>query len=339
MKAAVITRAGGPEVLKLLDRADPEPGPGEVRIRVRYAGVNFADVAARLGLYRDAPKIPCVVGYEVSGTVDKLGEGAQGLTIGDRVLAMTMFGGYAELACMPAAGVRRIPEGMSDEEAAALPVVYVTAYHMLHYLTTVRPGDRVLVHAAAGGVGIAAIQMCKAAGAEIFGTASASKHEFLREIGVRHCVDYRTQDFEAEVLRLTNGEGVDIVLDALGGSALAKSYRVLRPAGRLFTFGFSRATPGEQRAWLTILSEILRMPRFHPLRLMDRNRAVLGVNMNHLAARADLLGRELDGLIDLYRQGVIRPRVDKVFPLGEAGEAHRYLQQRRNIGKVLLKAV
>jgi NADPH:quinone reductase-like Zn-dependent oxidoreductase len=283
--------------------------------------------------------MPCVVGYEVSGTVDKLGEGAQGLTIGDRVLAMTMFGGYAELACMPAAGVRRIPEGMSDEEAAALPVVYVTAYHMLHYLTTVRPGDRVLVHAAAGGVGIAAIQMCKAVGAEIFGTASASKHEFLRGIGVRHCVDYRTQDFEAEILRLTNGEGVDIVLDALGGSALAKSYRVLRPAGRLFTFGFSRATPGERRAWLTILSELARTPRFHPLRLMDQNRAVLGVNMNHLAARPDLLGREFDGLIDLYRQGVIRPRVDKIFPLGEAGEAHRYLQQRRNIGKVLLKAV
>jgi NADPH:quinone reductase-like Zn-dependent oxidoreductase len=339
MRAVVITAAGGPEVLKVLDRPDPEPKAGEVRIRVRYAGINFADIAARIGIYPDAPPVPSVVGYEVSGTVDKLGPGVDpaSLAVGDRVLAMVLFGGYAELCCPSAIAVRRIPDGMSDEEAAALPVNYVTAYHMLHYLTTVRPKDRVLIHAAAGGVGIAAIQMARAAGAEIFGTASPSKHEFLRGIGVAHCIDYTKDDFAAKVLEITKGEGVDMVLDALGGAALAKSYSVLRTAGRLFTFGFSRATPGERRSLWTIATEFMRMPKFKPLALMNKNRAVLGVNMNHVAERPELIGLEFDGLIDLFKKGVIRPRVDKVFPAAEAPEAHRFIQDRKNVGKVLLR--
>jgi NADPH:quinone reductase-like Zn-dependent oxidoreductase len=338
MKAVVITRAGSPDVLEVRDWPDPEPRAGEVRLRTRFAGINFADIAARLGIYPDAPKIPCVVGYEVSGTVDKLGPGVDPgkLAPGDRVLAMVLFGGYAELCCTQAVAVRKIPEGMTDEEAAALPVNYVTAYHMLHYLTVVRPGDRVLIHAAAGGVGIAAIQMAKAAGAEIFGTASPSKHDFLRGIGVAHCIDYTKNDFAEEVRRLTKNEGVDMVLDALGGAALAKSYSVLRPAGRLFTFGFSRATPGEKRAYFTILKELLRMPKFKPLELMGSNRGVLGVNMNHIAERPELIGLEFDGLIDLYKKGVIRPKVDKVFPATEAAAAHRFIQDRKNIGKVLI---
>jgi len=340
MKAAVITSAGGPEVLQLLDRPDPQPRAGEIRIRTRFSGVNFADVAARLGIYPDAPKIPSVVGYEVSGVVDKLGSGvdAKAFAVGERVLAMTMFGGYAELCCVPADAARRIPEGMSDEEGAALPVNYLTAYHMLNYMTRVGPGDRVLIHAAAGGVGIAAIQLAKAAGAEIFGTASAGKHEFLKGIGVAHCIDYTKADFKDEVLRLTRGEGVDVALDALGGSALAKSYAVLRAGGRLFTYGFSRAAPGERRALLTVAAEFFRMPTFKPLSLMNDNRAVLGVNMNGVAKRRpDLVGRELDALLELYKAGTIRPRVDKVFALAEAGEAHRFIQERRNVGKVLLK--
>jgi NADPH:quinone reductase-like Zn-dependent oxidoreductase len=341
MKAAVIIAAGGPEVLRLLDRPDPEPAAGEIRVRTRFAGVNFADVAARLGIYPDAPKTPSVVGYEISGTIDKLGSGvdAKSFAPGDRVLAMTMFGGYAELCCVPADAARRIPDGMSDEEAAALPVNYLTAYHMLKYLTTLGPGDRVLIHAAAGGVGIAAIQLAKSAGAEIFGTASAAKHKFLRGIGVAHCIDYTTSDFKHEVLRLTKREGVDVVLDALGGSALAKSYAVLRAGGRLFTYGFSRAAPGERRALLTVAAEFLRMPTFKPLTLMNDNRAVLGVNMNGVARRRpDLLGRELDALLSLFKAGTIRPRVDRVFPLADAGAAHRFIQERRNVGKVLLKA-
>lgn len=338
MKAVVIPKAGPPEVLSYQDWPEPEPKPGEVRIRTHYAGVNFADTMARLGLYPDAPKPACVVGYEVSGTIDKLGEGVTDFTVGERVLGMTMFGGYAELVCTDARVVRAIPARMTDEEAAALPVVYLTAYHMLHGLTEIREGDRILIHAAAGGVGIAAVQMARAVNAEIFATASASKHDFLRGLGVQHCIDYNTQDFAAEVKRITKGEGVDIVMDALGGSGLNKSYASLRAGGRLFSFGFSAAAQGGKVNYLRLASEFLRIPKFHPMKMMGENRGVLGVNMNPLARhRPDLIGRELDGLLDLFNRGLIRPRVDKIVEAKEPAEAHRQLESRRNVGKVLLR--
>ena len=337
MKAVVISKFGAADVLEVRDWPEREPGPGEVKLRTRFAGVNFADIAARIGIYKDAPKPPCVVGYEVSGVVLAVGAGVKHVSVGDRALGLTMFGGYAGEVCTLADAVRRIPDAMSDEEAAALPVNYLTAYHMLSYLTTVRPRDRVLIHAAAGGVGIAAIQLARAAGAEIFGTASPGKHDYLRSIGVAHCIDYRATDFAEEVSRLTHGEGVDIVLDALGGADLAKSARCLRQGGRLFTFGFSRAS-GETRNLFKIIGELLRMPKWRPLGLMDRNHAVLGVNMNHLAAeRPDVIAHELDALLKLYVMGTIRPKVDRVFPIAEAADAHRFLQARQNVGKVLLK--
>ena len=168
MKAVVISKFGAADVLEVRDWPEREPGPGEVKLRTRFAGVNFADIAARIGIYKDAPKPPCVVGYEVSGVVLAVGAGVKHVSVGDRALGLTMFGGYAGEVCTLADAVRRIPDAMSDEEAAALPVNYLTAYHMLSYLTTVRPRDRVLIHAAAGGVGIAAIQLARAAGAEIF---------------------------------------------------------------------------------------------------------------------------------------------------------------------------
>jgi NADPH:quinone reductase-like Zn-dependent oxidoreductase len=337
VKAVVITKSGGPDVLVYKEWPTPEPKAGEVRIRTRFAGVNFADTTARLGWYPDAPKAPCVIGYEVSGTVDKLGAGVTGLTVGDRVFAMSIdFGGYGELVCVQAVAARKTPDDMSDEQAAALPVVYLTAYHMLHYLTQVRAGDRLLVHAAAGGVGIAAVQMAKAQGAVVFGTSSAAKHPFLRELGVDHCIDYRTQDFVAEVRKLTNGEGVDLVMDALGGSALKKSFSLLRPGGRLFTFGFSRVQQNGSVGKFSLVKEFLAMPRFAPMSLMNDNRAVLGVNMNHMSQRPDIIAKEIDGLLALWHAKVIRPRIDLVVPAGRAAEAHRRLDNGANVGKVLI---
>lgn len=337
MKAVVITKSGPPDVLVYKEWPTPEPKAGEVRIRTRFAGVNFADTTARLGWYPDAPKPPCVVGYEVSGTVDKLGAGVTEFAVGDRVFALCLdFGGYGELVCAQAIATRKTPADMSDEEAAALPVVYLTAYHMLHYLTTVRPGDRVLIHAAAGGVGIAAVQMAKAQGAVIFGTSSASKHAVLRELGVTHCIDYKTQDFAEEVKRITNGEGVDIVMDALGGSALKKSFNSLRPAGRLFTFGFSRVQQNGSVGKLTLLKEFLSMPRFQSMPLMNDNRAVLGVNMNHMSKAPDIVAKELAGLLELWANKVIKPRIDLVVPAAKAADAHRRLDSGANVGKVLL---
>ena len=193
MRAVVITRHGAPEVLAVEERPDPPVGPGEVRIAVKAAGINFADLMARSGVYPDAPKPPCVVGYEVAGEVESVGEGVSDHAVGDRVLAGSRFGGYAELVSVPVDQVIALPETLSFEQGAAFPVNYSTAYAALVIMGGLAGNERVLIHAAAGGVGIAATQIAKGIGAEIFGTASSSKHDAIRAQGVDHAIDYREQ--------------------------------------------------------------------------------------------------------------------------------------------------
>jgi len=332
MKSVWIVKPGPPEALEVREGPDPAPKAGEALVRVRASGVNFADVAARLGYYPDAPPRPCVVGYEVAGTIDGPGVGRS--APGTRVLALTRFGGYAEAVAVPARQLFAMPDGMSFEEAAAIPVNYLTAVLMLRHFANVRAGDQVLVHAAAGGVGMAAIQLCRIAGAEVLGTASSSKHGILREAGVAHAIDYRTQDFEAEVKRITGGRGVDVVLDATG--RFRRSYRCLAPLGRLVCFGMSGMATGMTPSWLTALPKVLALPWFHPIRLMNDNKAVIGVNLGHLWDRMDLLRREMQSLLDDWKAGRIKPVVGKTFPLTRAAAAHRYIQERRNVGKVVL---
>ncbi len=336
MKSVWIPKIGPPEVLEVREVEDPHAAPGEVRIRVRASGVNFADVMARMGLYPDAPKLPCVVGYEVAGTVDEIGARVSGVAAGDAVLASTRFGGYADLVTVPAAQALPLPQGMTFEEGAALPVNYLTAILMLEHFAHVGAGDRVLVHGAAGGVGLAAVQLCRLHGAEVIGTASASKHALLKDAGVAHTIDYRAADFESEIRRITGGRGVDIVLDPIGGENFRKSYRVLAPFGRLIAFGFSAAAPGTSRSVLTAAWQFLRMPRFNPIALMNDNRAVMGFNLGHLWNEMSLLVAQLQKLIDYYHRGAIRPTVARSFPLAEAAAAHAYLQNRQNVGKVVL---
>jgi NADPH:quinone reductase-like Zn-dependent oxidoreductase len=336
MKAVLVTKYGPPEVLKYDDVEDPQPTAGQVRVRVRAVGVNFADILARVGLYPDAPKPPFIPGLEVSGEVEELGGDIQGLNVGQSVMALTMSAAYAEKVCVPAVQVVPLPPGMDFEVGAALPVNYLTAYHMLFTLGNIRPGERLLIHAAAGGVGLAAIELARIAGAEVFGTASRSKFEFLKERGVQHCIDYHTQDFEEIVRALTGGEGVDIVLDAVGGDSFAKSYRLLRPAGRLMVFGFSMAVTGASRNLLKAAGSYLRMPKFDPLRMMRENRAVMGVHLGHL--RPEMIRSEYEQLLKYFAEGRIRPYVGKTFPLAQSSAAHRFIQERKNIGKVLLVA-
>jgi synaptic vesicle membrane protein VAT-1 len=336
MRALTITRYGGPEVLELRDAPDPVPGPGQVRIRVARAGLNFADVSARVGLYPDAPKPPVVMGYEVSGTVEAHGTGPSGPPVGTAVLAFTRFGGQATHAIADARLVLPLPGRMTLDEAAALPVNYVTAHHLLHRVAGIEPGRSVLIHMAAGGVGLAAIQLCRAVGGvTLFGTASATKHALLREAGVHHPIDYRTVDWAAQVRKLTGGRGVDLILDALGGADWHKGYRLLAPAGHLVCFGFANLVSGPVRSWPRVLSQILRVPRWSPLRLMTDNRSVSGVNVGHLFNEFALLDATMRRLLELFEQGAIAPRVDRVFPLAEGPAAHRFLQERRNVGKVL----
>ncbi len=335
MRSIWIPRTGAPEVLEVRDGPEPTAGPGQAVIRVHASGVNFADVMARLGFYADAPPRPCVVGYEVAGTITAVGPGVTSdLAVGQRVAALTRFGGYTEVIAVPEAQIFPMPARMTFEEAAAIPVNYLTAVLMLRRFGNVQASDTVLVHAAAGGVGMAAIQLCRIAGATVIGTASASKHALLRQAGVAHTIDYRTQDFETEVKRLTAGRGVDIVLDATG--AFSKSYRCLAPLGRLVMFGFSQAATGMTPSWLSVLPKYLTIPWFHPARIMNDNKAVIGVNLGHLWDHIDLLRREMLALLADYDAGRIAPVVGKTFPLVEAAAAHRYLQERQNVGKVVL---
>jgi NADPH:quinone reductase-like Zn-dependent oxidoreductase len=324
-------------MLEVRETPDPEPGAGEVRVRVRASGLNFAEVMARQGLYPDAPKPPCVVGYEGAGVVDALGAGVSGPPVGSRVIYMSLFRGHADVVCVPQEQVTLMPEAMSFEHAAALPVTYLTAFHMLFEIARLRGGEHVLVHMAAGGVGTAVLQLCKTVpGVVTYGTASAAKHDFIKSLGCDHPIDYRTQDYVQEIKRLTQGRGVDVVLDALGGPDWGKGYRLLAPAGLLIAFGLANANKGGKRRIPHVLGQLLRSPLFRPMALMSDNRAVAGVNMGHLWKETALLRREIDALIDLYRRGAIVPHVGGSFPFSRAAEAHAELEFGRNVGKILL---
>lgn len=337
MRSIWITKSGGLDVLQVRDTPDPELTRGHVRVKVHASGLNFADVMARQGLYPDAPKTPCVVGYETAGVIEALGEGVQEPAVGTRVIATTRFGGHADTVCVPAEQVVPMPEGMTFEEGAALPVNYITAYHMLFRVAALRPRETALIHMAAGGVGLAALQLCRTVeGVVTFGTASASKHAALREHGCDHPIDYRTLDYAAEVMRLTDGKGVHVVLDALGGKDWKKGINLLRPVGRLVAFGFANMLTGDTKSLFTMIRQGLSIPLFSPLGLMDKNRAVAGVNIGHLWGETELLREEMSDLIALYRAGKIRPPIDMTFPFAQAADAHRRIQDRQNIGKVIL---
>jgi len=336
MKQVWIPRIGEPEVLEVREAPDHEPKAGQVRVRVRASGINFADIMARMGLYPDSPKLPAVVGYEVAGVVDGVGDGVEGFRDGDRVVCMTRFGGYSDVVCAPQSTVRAIPDSLDFEGAASIPVNYLTAWLMLVRLGHVRRGEKVLVHACAGGVGLAAVQICSHFGAEVIGTASAVKHQRLLDMGVSACIDYRTQDFQEEVQRLTDGRGVDIALDAIGGESFRKSYKSLADLGRLFIFGASSLAPGTKRSWISALTGLSKMGSFKPMQLMSHNKGVYGVNVGHLWHHADELAAMLGQILDLFADGTFKPVVDRSFPFSEAAAAHRFIQERKNFGKVVL---
>jgi NADPH:quinone reductase-like Zn-dependent oxidoreductase len=320
MRAVVIREQGEPEVLEVRDWPEPELGPGQVTVDVAAAGVNFADVMARIGLYPDAPEPPCVVGYEVAGTVSEVGPGVEGVEVGQRVFSGTRFGGYAERVVIPASHAVPLPEGMTFEQATAIPVNYATAWAGLIRYGALWPGERVLIHAAAGGVGIAATHIAREHGAEVWGTASAEKHDAIRGFGVEHAVDYR-QDGWNEGL-----PGFDVVLDGVGGSNFKKSYDLLRPGGRLVAIGSAGVVSGD-----------VKMPRFRIMDQMFESKSVIGVNVLRLWDNWD--SQEMpwvEPLSELLHRGQLQPVVAATVPFDDAPEAHRMLMERRNIGKVVL---
>ena len=336
MKQVFIIGHGGPEKLRLRESADPNPAAGEIRIRVKASGVNFADILARRGLYPDSPKIPCVVGYEVSGTADAVGSGLDQSWIGRDVFALTRFGGYSDVAMVTEKQIFEKPSSLSHEQAAAIPVNYLTAWQLLVVMGSLKPEETVLIHNAGGGVGLAAIDIARHIGATIYGTASGGKHAFLKQRGLHEAIDYRAKDWAIELKRLTKGMGVALITDPLGGNHWKKSFSALRSTGRLGMFGVSVAATSKLFGPLRLLPVALGMPLFHPIPLMNRNRSVFGVNLGHMWHEAGMIEAWMQIVLKGFADGWVRPHVDRTFPLAQAGEAQTYMEERKNTGKVVL---
>lgn len=335
MRRVWIPRIGAPEVLELREEPDPTPGPGQVRVRVEAAGVNFADLMMRMGLYPDAPRLPAVPGYEVAGTIDAVGAGVDPQREGTPVVVMTRFGGYADYLVVEDGQAVPRPAGMDAITGAAIPVVGLTAWMMLEVMGRVQPGDRVLVHSAGGGVGLMALDLIKHRGGYAIGTASAGKHAWLRERGFDQLIDYTKVDFEHA---LRGETGLDLILDPVGGDSWAKGLRLLRAGGRLICYGMSSNATSTSRSVWAVLRNMWAVPwrSVNPISLMNENHGVMGVNMGHLWDEGPRVVGWMHALLARWQEGHLRPHVHAAVPFSRAAEAHHILHRRENLGKVVL---
>lgn len=343
MKRISIAKPGSFERLVLLDAPDPEPGPGEVVVATRAAGVNFADVVVRLGLYESAKKYvgwPITPGFEFSGEVASLGEGVSDLKAGERVFGLTRFGGYASHVCVPRAQLFRVPAALSHAQAAAFPTVHLTAYYALREILRTRPGrgERVLVHSAAGGVGLAVLQLARADGLLTIGVVGAAhKREVALAYGATDVIDKSSQALWAEVERIAP-DGLHYVLESNGAETLKQSYAHLRPTGRLVVYGFtSMLSRGSGRPnWPKLAWDFLRTPRFHPLEMVNVNKGVIGFNLSYLFEEQSLLTEAMARMLGELQAGLLQPLPITELPLEQASEAHRALQSGSSVGKLVL---
>jgi NADPH:quinone reductase-like Zn-dependent oxidoreductase len=341
MQRIVIHRPGGYDRLRLETQPTPAPGPGEVRVRVAACGVNYADVVVRLGLYASAKKYvgwPITPGFEYAGVVDTVGAGVTTLQPGAAVLGVTRFGGYATHVVVPAHQVFLRPDTMSVAQAAGFPAVFMTAYHALFNLAHVREGERVLLHSAAGGVGVAALQLCRVAGARVTGVVGREpKVAVAQAFGADVVIDTSREDLWARAAAAAP-DGYDVALDANGVSTLWQSYRHLRPTGRLVVYGFASMLPrgGGRLNYLRMAWDYLRTPRFDPLRMTGSNKSVLAFNLSFLFDRADLLREAMERLLAWAAAGRIRAADVTTFPLAEAAAAHRAIESGTTTGKLVL---
>jgi len=335
-KKVVINKAGGVSCVSTVSMDVPEPAAGEVRVKVAYAGINFADLLMRMGFYQPRPPYPFTPGYEVSGVIDALGEGVEELKLGQRVVAAMRNGGQASYVLAPVGRVIPLPDNLSLQVAAATPVTYLTAHHMLHYLGHLRSEDTVLVHGGAGGVGTAALQLCQWAGVKrVWSTSSKGKHHILEQYGARP-IDRHGEDFARIIDQETEGRGVDHILDPIGGDHLRRSLSSLAEGGRLYTYGLSAAAPSGKRSMLKAFFALRKTPKFDALRLMTRNRAVFGVHMGTWSDER-AMHEQLERIVEGIQTGHLEPIIDTVFPAEQVQAAHQHIHDAKNIGKVLLK--
>jgi NADPH:quinone reductase-like Zn-dependent oxidoreductase len=333
VRAVVLTKHGPPDVLRVEERPEPgPPGAGEVTVEIAAVGIAFSEVAARVGMYPPAPKPPAVLGTDIAGVVAAVGDGVETLATGDRVFGVTRYGGYAERANTDADNLRPLAERLSFEQGAAISINYATAWMSLVSYGAVqhRPHSRVLVHAAAGGVGIAATQIAKRYDAEVWGTASKAKHDAIRGVGVDHPVDYRQDHWERDL------PSFDVILDPLGGRNWKTSYGLLRAGGRAVNYGASSVVDDGKRSLRGLVKAAVLAPRTSPLKQMWDSKSVTGLMMPELWDDRGTYGEFLDPLLPLIEDGTITPLIDASFPFEQAPDAHRRLAERKNVGKVVL---
>ena len=334
MKAIFLIRNGvAHKAFKIRELVVPVPGPGEVLIKVEAFGLNFADVMARKGMYKEAPPLPCVLGYDVAGVVAATGKDVTNLKMGDRVTAMTRFGGYAEYAVTDARTTAIISDKLDAAAATAMATQFCTAYFAAAEMVTLFPGDKVLVHSGAGGVGTALIQYAKYKHCEIFATAgSLEKLDYLRKTGVTHAINYNTHDFEKQIKKITNGKGLDVIFDAVGGKSVMKGFRSLAAAGRIICYG---AAEMSDKNILGKIKTALNFGIYHPVELLMASKAIIGINMLRVAdSHPHVLQRCLNSVVKLTEEGIFTPATGKVFPVSEISAAHEYMEKRKSIGKV-----
>jgi len=322
MKAVNVEEFGEPEVLIYGEAERPAPGEGEVLIEVKSAGINYADTMRRRNQYVERQTLPFTPGSEVSGVVSELGANVEGLSVGDRVVTLLGTGGYAEYAVAPAASVIPLPEGLGFDEAAAIPLQGLTAYHCIKTSGALQPGESVLVHAAAGGVGTLAIQMAKLLGAgTVIATASSSeKLDLAKSLGADVLIDYTKDGWVDEVREATGGKGADVILEMVGGDFLTQNLKCLAIFGRMVVFG---AASGERG---TIV----------PVDLMKRCHAVVGFYLPQIMSRPDLLGPSLKEILGWISTSEVKLTIGATYPLEKAAEAHADLEGRRTTGKLVL---
>jgi NADPH:quinone reductase-like Zn-dependent oxidoreductase len=336
----MITRAGGPDVLQWEEIAPlPEPGPGEVRVRVISASASFTDIMVRKGLYSGVDaELPYPPGYDMVGVIDKLGAGVSGLSRGQRVADLTVWGAYSEYMVRPADGLVPVPAGLPADEAVVMVLSYLTAYQMLFRVAEVQPEQRVLIHGASGAVGTALAQLGRVAGLKMYGTASTSKQDYVRDLGVTP-IDYRTEDFEKRIMMETDGEGVDVVFDAIGVDHFARSYQVLAPGGLLVKYGLYRASR-EESSLLSVGWVFLRMlwqQKLWEWFPQDGKRATFYSIQDEREEHPDWFRQDLEALFEMALEQNIRPNIWARLPLRSAAEAHRIIEDGKVRGKIVLE--
>jgi len=336
-----IHSAGGHEQLCVEGFTPRDPAPGEVHVRVRHAGVNYADCVVRMGLYASAKEYvgwPITPGFEVAGTVARVGEGVTDLAVGDEVLAVTRFDGYASDVVVPRWQVFRRPAALTSEQAAAFPAVGMTAWWALFELAHPRPGATVLVHSAAGGVGSMLVQLAKIAGARVVAVVGAThKVEAARALGADVVID-KSQEPLWKAAEAASPRGYDVVLDANGVSTLKDSWNHLAPAGKLVVYGFHSMLPkqGGRPSWPSLAWDWLRTPRFNPLDMTTSNRSVLAFNLSFLLDRQEILAEAAGQLVAWLAEGRLEMPAVQAFPVEKVADAHRAIESGTTVGKLVL---